>query len=134
MLGVGVASGKDRAEQAALSATAAPLIQKSIERATGEGHDMIDRCQLHSCQLQGTSTLCNMWYEQCQITQVHLSCMYLNRAACCATALLPAGIVYNITGGTDLTLQEVNKVRHAQVQGMQTHQRLLLCCSAVQQQ
>ena len=38
MLGVGVASGKDRAEQAALSATAAPLIQRSIERATGEGH------------------------------------------------------------------------------------------------
>jgi len=54
MLGVGVASGKDRAEQAALSATAAPLIQRSIERATG--------------------------------------------------------IVYNITGGKDLTLQEVNRV------------------------
>ncbi|GFH26496.1 uncharacterized protein HaLaN_24657 [Haematococcus lacustris] len=54
MLGVGVASGKDRAEVAATSATAAPLIQRSIERATG--------------------------------------------------------IVYNITGGTDLTLQEVNRV------------------------
>ncbi len=36
MLGVGVASGPDRAEQAALAATAAPLIQRSIERATGE--------------------------------------------------------------------------------------------------
>ncbi len=35
MLGVGVASGRDRAEQAALAATAAPLIQRSIERATG---------------------------------------------------------------------------------------------------
>eukprot|EP00798_Chlamydomonas_sp_ICE-L_P028783 gene28783-31970_t len=54
MLGVGVASGENRAELAALSATAAPLIQKSIERATG--------------------------------------------------------IVYNITGGSDLTLQEVNRV------------------------
>jgi len=54
MLGVGVASGKDRAEQAAIAATAAPLIQRSIERATG--------------------------------------------------------IVYNITGGKDLTLQEVNRV------------------------
>lgn len=54
MLGVGVATGPNRAEQAALAATAAPLIQRSIERATG--------------------------------------------------------IVYNITGGNDLTLQEVNRV------------------------
>lgn len=54
MLGVGMASGADRAEQAALSATSAPLIQRSVERATG--------------------------------------------------------IVYNITGGRDLTLSEVNRV------------------------
>lgn len=54
MLGVGVSSGKNRAEEAALAATSAPLIEKSIERATG--------------------------------------------------------IVYNITGGKDLTLQEVNRV------------------------
>ena len=36
MLGVGVASGPDRAQYAALAATEAPLIQRSIERATGE--------------------------------------------------------------------------------------------------
>ncbi|KAG2425689.1 hypothetical protein HXX76_013531 [Chlamydomonas incerta] len=61
MLGVGAAStataapgGPDRAEQAALAATSAPLIQRSIEKATG--------------------------------------------------------IVYNITGGRDLTLAEVNRV------------------------
>lgn len=54
MLGVGVAAGKNRAEEAALAATSAPLIEHSIDRATG--------------------------------------------------------IVYNITGGTDLTLQEVNAV------------------------
>ncbi|GBG61650.1 hypothetical protein CBR_g22446 [Chara braunii] len=54
MLGVGVSSGKNRAEEAAIAATSAPLIEKSIERATG--------------------------------------------------------VVYNITGGTDLTLQEVNLV------------------------
>ncbi len=61
MLGVGAAAthtvqpgGPDRAEQAALAATSAPLIQRSIEKATG--------------------------------------------------------IVYNITGGRDLTLMEVNKV------------------------
>lgn len=61
MLGVGAAAthtvqpgGPDRAEQAALAATSAPLIQRSIEKATG--------------------------------------------------------IVYNITGGRDLTLAEVNKV------------------------
>lgn len=54
MLGVGVASGKNRAEEAALAATSAPLIERSIERATG--------------------------------------------------------LVYNITGGKDLTLQEVNIV------------------------
>jgi cell division protein FtsZ len=54
MLGVGVASGKNRAQEAALAATSAPLIEHSIERATG--------------------------------------------------------VVYNITGGTDLTLQEVNTV------------------------
>jgi cell division protein FtsZ len=54
MLGVGVATGKNRAEEAALAATSAPLIEHSIDRATG--------------------------------------------------------IVYNITGGTDLTLQEVNAV------------------------
>ena len=54
MLGVGVASGKNRAEEAALAATSAPLIEHSIERATG--------------------------------------------------------VVYNITGGKDLTLQEVNTV------------------------
>lgn len=54
MLGVGVSSGKNRAEEAALAATSAPLIERSIERATG--------------------------------------------------------IVYNITGGKDLTLQEVNRV------------------------
>ena len=33
--GVGMATGKDRAEQAALAATSAPLIQRSVERATG---------------------------------------------------------------------------------------------------
>ena len=54
MLGVGVASGKNRALEAALAATSAPLIEHSIERATG--------------------------------------------------------VVFNITGGTDLTLQEVNTV------------------------
>lgn len=54
MLGVGVSSGKNRAEEAAIAATSAPLIERSIERATG--------------------------------------------------------IVYNITGGRDLTLQEVNRV------------------------
>eukprot|EP00240_Pyramimonas_obovata_P001804 CAMPEP_0118925496 /NCGR_PEP_ID=MMETSP1169-20130426/3372_1 /TAXON_ID=36882 /ORGANISM="Pyramimonas obovata, Strain CCMP722" /LENGTH=454 /DNA_ID=CAMNT_0006866811 /DNA_START=136 /DNA_END=1500 /DNA_ORIENTATION=- len=54
MLGVGVSSGKNRAEEAALAATSAPLIERSIERATG--------------------------------------------------------LVYNITGGKDLTLQEVNIV------------------------
>ncbi|XP_077227688.1 cell division protein FtsZ homolog 1, chloroplastic-like [Tasmannia lanceolata] len=54
MLGVGVSSGKNRAEDAALQATSAPLIERSIESATG--------------------------------------------------------IVYNITGGKDLTLQEVNSV------------------------
>jgi len=51
---VGVATGKNRAEEAALAATSAPLIEHSIERATG--------------------------------------------------------VVYNITGGRDLTLQEVNTV------------------------
>merc|ERR1712224_446785 len=54
MLGVGVSSGKNRAEEAALAATTAPLIDRSIERATG--------------------------------------------------------IVYNVTGGTDLTLTEINRV------------------------
>ncbi|MEW5316217.1 MAG: hypothetical protein WDW38_007599 [Sanguina aurantia] len=54
MLGVGMATGKDRAEQAAMAATSAPLIQRSIEKATG--------------------------------------------------------IVYNISGGKDLTLMEVNRV------------------------
>ncbi|KDD77168.1 tubulin/FtsZ GTPase [Helicosporidium sp. ATCC 50920] len=54
MLGTGAAQGKNRAEEAALAATSAPLIERSIERATG--------------------------------------------------------IVYNITGGPDLTLQEVNRV------------------------
>ncbi|KAK9823837.1 hypothetical protein WJX72_005852 [[Myrmecia] bisecta] len=54
MLGVGVSTGKNRAEEAAMAATSAPLIERSIERATG--------------------------------------------------------IVYNITGGRDLTLSEVNRV------------------------
>ncbi|KAG9445868.1 hypothetical protein H6P81_011996 [Aristolochia fimbriata] len=54
MLGVGVSTGKNRAEEAAIQATSAPLIERSIERATG--------------------------------------------------------VVYNITGGKDLTLQEVNRV------------------------
>ncbi|OVA09558.1 Cell division protein FtsZ [Macleaya cordata] len=54
MLGVGVSTGKNRAEEAAQQATSAPLIERSIERATG--------------------------------------------------------VVYNITGGKDLTLQEVNRV------------------------
>ncbi|KAH7294589.1 hypothetical protein KP509_27G008600 [Ceratopteris richardii] len=54
MLGVGMSTGKNRAEEAAQQAASAPLIERSIERATG--------------------------------------------------------VVYNITGGKDLTLQEVNKV------------------------
>ncbi len=35
MLGVGCATGRNRAEEAALSATAAPLIQTTIKSATG---------------------------------------------------------------------------------------------------
>lgn len=54
MLGVGVSSSKNRAEEAAEQATLAPLIGASIQSATG--------------------------------------------------------VVYNITGGKDITLQEVNKV------------------------
>lgn len=54
MLGVGVASGKNRAEEAARAAMSAPLVEHSIDRATG--------------------------------------------------------IVFNITGGPDLTLMEVNTV------------------------
>ncbi|NP_001275153.1 plastid-dividing ring protein [Solanum tuberosum] len=54
MLGVGVSSSKDRAEEAAEQATLAPLIGSSIQSATG--------------------------------------------------------VVYNITGGKDITLQEVNRV------------------------
>lgn len=54
MLGVGSGTGKNRAEEAALMATSSPLIERSIERATG--------------------------------------------------------VVYNITGGSDLTLSEVNAV------------------------
>ena len=54
MLGVGVSSSKNRAQEAAEQATLAPLIGSSIEAATG--------------------------------------------------------VVYNITGGKDITLQEVNKV------------------------
>ncbi|KAH7294657.1 hypothetical protein KP509_27G011800 [Ceratopteris richardii] len=54
MLGSGMSTGKNRAEEAAQQAVSAPLIEKSIEKATG--------------------------------------------------------IVYNISGGKDLTLQEVNKV------------------------
>ncbi|KAL1307406.1 hypothetical protein AAHE18_17G030300 [Arachis hypogaea] len=54
MLGVGVSSGKNRAEEAAEQATLAPLIGSSIQSATG--------------------------------------------------------VVYNITGGRDITLQEVNRV------------------------
>ncbi|KAJ4976704.1 hypothetical protein NE237_001810 [Protea cynaroides] len=54
MLGVGVSSGKNRAEEAAQQATLAPLIGSSIQSATG--------------------------------------------------------VVYNITGGKDITLQEVNRV------------------------
>lgn len=54
MLGVGISSGKNRAEEAAQQATSSPLIERSIERATG--------------------------------------------------------VVYNITGGKDMTLQEVNRV------------------------
>eukprot|EP00898_Chlorokybus_atmophyticus_P004842 jgi/Chlat1/5359/Chrsp35S05289 len=54
MLGSGYGTGKNRAEDAAIAATAAPLLERSIEKATG--------------------------------------------------------IVYNITGGRDLTLLEVNRV------------------------
>ena len=54
MLGVGVARGSNRAEEAAMAAISAPLIEQSIDRATG--------------------------------------------------------IVFNITGGNDLTLQEINAV------------------------
>lgn len=54
MLGVGVSSSKNRAEEAAEQATLAPLLGSSIQSATG--------------------------------------------------------VVYNITGGKDITLQEVNRV------------------------
>lgn len=54
MLGVGVSSSKNRADEAAEQATLAPLIGSSIQSATG--------------------------------------------------------VVYNITGGKDITLQEVNRV------------------------
>lgn len=58
MLGVGVSSSKNRAEEAAEQATLAPLIGSSIQSATG--------------------------------------------------------VVYNITGGKDITLQEVNRVSQVQ--------------------
>lgn len=61
MLGVGVSSSKNRAEEAAEQATLAPLIGSSIQSATG--------------------------------------------------------VVYNITGGKDITLQEVNRVSQVRVFG-----------------
>lgn len=59
MLGVGVSSSKNRAEEAAEQATLAPLIGSSIQSATG--------------------------------------------------------VVYNITGGKDITLQEVNRVSQVRI-------------------
>lgn len=59
MLGVGISSSKNRAEEAAEQATLAPLIGSSIQSATG--------------------------------------------------------VVYNITGGKDITLQEVNTVSQVAV-------------------
>lgn len=69
MLGVGVSSSKNRAQEAAEQATLAPLIGSSIEAATG--------------------------------------------------------VVYNITGGKDITLQEVNKVSQVCV-GFLTRSLLIL--------
>lgn len=71
MLGVGVSSSKNRAQEAAEQATLAPLIGSSIESATG--------------------------------------------------------VVYNITGGKDITLQEVNRV--SQVTSSSTVLPFLKPCS-----
>lgn len=72
MLGVGVSSSKNRAEEAAEQATLAPLIGSSIQSATG--------------------------------------------------------IVYNITGGKDITLQEVNRVSQVRVYRFHIFQSNALKC------
>lgn len=72
MLGVGISSGKNRAEEAAEQATLAPFIGSSIQSATG--------------------------------------------------------VVYNITGGKDITLQEVNRVSQVLFVRLSTFPLMRFCC------
>lgn len=93
--GVGVASGPDRAEQAAQSATAAPLIQRSIERATGADPLRVAllepraRLRLPLGSLEGTSGAfgCTCITSTCKRAYCSLAaCLLLVGCACIASS------------------------------------------------
>jgi cell division GTPase FtsZ len=113
MLGVGRAAGPNRAEDAARAATAAPLIQCSIERATGGCRRALARARCCGCCVN-LSTLATCWSMRvnAQVTTPSLLPLSMHAGQSPHHHPLPAatGIVYNITGGKDLTLSEVNTV------------------------
>jgi hypothetical protein len=155
MLGMGAAGGPGRAEEAALAAVSGPLIQQSVQSATGEvvggrGFEVRGwwwrhrsvwvwvcfRCTCglpalpsHPRLLTAASSSARPPFRHCVCHHTQLYPLWLSSPPAppghCAKhhvhlnlpslsspppAPPPSGIVFNITGGSDLTLAEVNRV------------------------
>ncbi|THG10552.1 hypothetical protein TEA_028891 [Camellia sinensis var. sinensis] len=132
MLGVGVSSSKNRAEEAAEQATLAPLIGSSIQSATGVVYNITGGKDITLQEVNRVSQipgLVNVDFADVKAVMKDSGTAMLgvgvssskNRAEEAAeqATLAPligssiqsaTGVVYNITGGKDITLQEVNRV------------------------
>ena len=117
MLGVGVATGKGRAEEAALVRARLLICErKAVLGCTGfalaswlrawEGSSRPPVWEVpRSADICSARTWLNLKATCCMAAQAATSAPLIERSIERAT-----GIVYNITGGKDLTLQEVNRV------------------------
>lgn len=95
MLGVGYGVGPDRALQAAYGATNAPLIQSTIERATGIVYNITGSSNLTLAEVNTISEIvtaladpsCNIIFgsvidEECPADEIRVSCLHRASFAC----------------------------------------------------
>lgn len=121
MMGTGSASGPNRAAEAARQAVQAPLLLQSVSHATGErqrGLLCLISLSCHALPLPPCvfSSTRRQQRHSCPVHAVlHRMTVLVSAdsqpaAAVAAAAAATAGILYNVTGGPDLTLHEVMQV------------------------
>merc|ERR1712216_733779 len=90
MLGVGTGTGKNRAEDAAQQAASAPLLERSIERATGIVYNITGGKDLTLAEVNAVSEVVTSLADPTANVSSALALMTSSRGRCASPSLPPA--------------------------------------------